>query len=987
MRRIAIIFLLTCLISDECLSQQYSFVHYTPRDGLVSNHTKLMFQDKKGLLYISTDGGLSIYDGIRFTNYTTDDGLATNIINDIVEMGDDSVWIIPNSPKLHYLSNGLIKDIVTSDGFYPVINKLIRASDGYYYALADEGLFRFEKNRFVKIDLVDSAGKDIGRFFINAVEFNGKLLIVTDPNIHPLSGPGRLIVYDFKSGKAVAGQSQLVRSIVVSPKGDILLATKEGIKKVDVAFLNQNKIRFSVLPPVYSTTENVLADYLYFDHQKNFWLNSPTGFIKIDPYGLSKTFSVKNGLPVNNYISVFEDKENILWFADGQAGISKMVNTQFELNTELKPGFNANDVYADGRTDSVWFLDIAHSKLLLLSEKESKEFEFLPGVSHTNFRLIAARGNKVYLADLFKVFECSFIDGNKIRLKEMYSDDMNHAVTSGITRIMPDKYGNLILSSDSITVLQQNGKLISYPLGYYADNFALTADDRIWVITRSNRLFLFRIHPDDQDHYLELLHLYFAELPYKNPRSICVDKKGNVWIGTRDRGLFCLFFNGQTILSWKQVTTKDGLSDNFISFLHCDGDDNIWACSPGGLDKIQLTNNGFFIERVTGSSGLYQSISRVQSNKNNEHWAISGAGVIKTTDHTLPNNFQPKIIFREIFEGKNRLNIKSATPSLFYNQNNLSFSVAAPSFIDESQIRFSYLLNGSSNKAWSDTTSQALINFVNLSPGEYTLRVKAIFMNNLYPSPETAYAFIIHPPWWQTAWFRIGLALLFVVIVWLTVRSYYQRKLYQQQVLLEKQQAVDKERTRIAADMHDDLGSGLSTIRFLGEKVKRNVFSEITRDDIEKMQLTSIELIDKMNEIIWTMNEKNDSLENLVYYTRTYALEYCAENNINCTIHLPENIPVIPVSGETRRNIFLTVKESLHNIVKHAEAKNVEITVGVSKSLDITIRDDGKGFDKDDDTEEGNGLRNMQKRIESIGGEITIKNEMGVTVALRTPLG
>ena len=146
-----------------------------------------------------------------------------------------------------------------------------------------------------------------------------------------------LELYDFKSRKAVAGQTQLVRSIVVSPKGDILLATKEGIKKVDVAFLNQNKIRFSVLPPVYSTTENVLADYLYFDHQKNFWLNSPTGFIKIDPYGLSKTFSVKNGLPVNNYISVFEDKENILWFADGQAGISKMVNTQFELNTELKP--------------------------------------------------------------------------------------------------------------------------------------------------------------------------------------------------------------------------------------------------------------------------------------------------------------------------------------------------------------------------------------------------------------------------------------------------------------------------------------------------------------------------------------------------------------------------------------------------------------------------------------------------------------------------
>jgi signal transduction histidine kinase len=115
-------------------------------------------------------------------------------------------------------------------------------------------------------------------------------------------------------------------------------------------------------------------------------------------------------------------------------------------------------------------------------------------------------------------------------------------------------------------------------------------------------------------------------------------------------------------------------------------------------------------------------------------------------------------------------------------------------------------------------------------------------------------------------------------------------------------------------------------------------------------------------------------------------LEYCAENNLDCTIHLPENIPVIPVSGETRRNIFLTVKESLHNIVKHARAKNVEITVGVSKNLDITIRDDGKGFEKDNDSEEGNGLRNMQKRIESIGGEINFQNESGVTVNLRVPI-
>src|SRR5882724_8949991 len=125
MRRNTIIFLLTCLFCGNCLSQQYPFIHYTPKDGLVNNRTHLIFQDSKGLLYISTYGGLSIYDGSRFTNYTTDNGLATNMINDILEMGDDSLWLFPNAARLQSIVKGRIKDLVTSDGFYPVVNKMI----------------------------------------------------------------------------------------------------------------------------------------------------------------------------------------------------------------------------------------------------------------------------------------------------------------------------------------------------------------------------------------------------------------------------------------------------------------------------------------------------------------------------------------------------------------------------------------------------------------------------------------------------------------------------------------------------------------------------------------------------------------------------------------------------------------------------------------------------------------------------------------------
>jgi hypothetical protein len=178
MHRNMIIFLLSCLLCDNCLSQQYPFIHYTPKDGLVNNRARFMYQDRNGLLYISTFGGLSVYDGSRFTNYTTDNGLSTNVVNDIVEMGDDSLWIIPNLHRLHCLVKGRIKNLITGDGFYPVINKMIRCSDGFYYAMADEGLFRFEKNHFEKINLADNAGRDAGRFLINAAEIKNKLFLI-----------------------------------------------------------------------------------------------------------------------------------------------------------------------------------------------------------------------------------------------------------------------------------------------------------------------------------------------------------------------------------------------------------------------------------------------------------------------------------------------------------------------------------------------------------------------------------------------------------------------------------------------------------------------------------------------------------------------------------------------------------------------------------------------------------------------------------------
>jgi len=139
--RMNVLFGVMCLclsVHHHLLAQQYFFARYTPKGGLANNRARTLYQDSKGRLYFCTYGGLSVYDGSRFINYTTENGLATSLINEVVEMDEYSLWVIPNGHQLHSLVHGILRDIHTADNFYPVINQLLRGSDGYLYALADE---------------------------------------------------------------------------------------------------------------------------------------------------------------------------------------------------------------------------------------------------------------------------------------------------------------------------------------------------------------------------------------------------------------------------------------------------------------------------------------------------------------------------------------------------------------------------------------------------------------------------------------------------------------------------------------------------------------------------------------------------------------------------------------------------------------------------------------------------------------------------------
>lgn len=244
--------------------------------------------------------------------------------------------------------------------------------------------------------------------------------------------------------------------------------------------------------------------------------------------------------------------------------------------------------------------------------------------------------------------------------------------------------------------------------------------------------------------------------------------------------------------------------------------------------------------------------------------------------------------------------------------------------------------------------------------------------------------------------FVSGLIALAVIFM-LSLRSYHhKRKLHQQSLLtLQKQHEVDtlktkmdareEERNRIGKEMHDDIGSALTTILYLSNDLKRqsNGNSKSTSDRIAE---TASTVVDKMNEIIWSMHQEYDTLDDLIAYTRQHAAGFLKNYDIHYCFKAPEPVPDVHLQGEQRRNIYLVIKESLHNIVKHAHATDVKINFFLNEKLTVTIQDNGKGIDPEKLRRFGNGLRNMRQRMEAVGGNFEIYTDNGTCIKLECPL-
>jgi signal transduction histidine kinase len=456
-----------------------------------------------------------------------------------------------------------------------------------------------------------------------------------------------------------------------------------------------------------------------------------------------------------------------------------------------------------------------------------------------------------------------------------------------------------------------------------------------------------------------------------------------------DNGLFSINTNRISI-------AKDKLDDR-IPFLSISSffrkNEKLWLFGEKGLycyDKKKNESRTFTMEDglpandFTLSAFVYDNAGRCVAGTSNGLISFYPADVQFITN-------APRVRLKSFYIN-DQLDTLNANPDeiksiqLSSKQNTFSFDFSPVSFYHHDKNTFEYKLD-SYDDDWIKSGATQYTRYSKIPPGKYTFMLRVLDNQGKVSPYNKILEIEIAKSFWQTNFFKAGLIVVILLAGWLFLKWYSNEKMKKQKRELEKLQVIEKERTRIATDMHDDLGAGLSRIRFLSEtiglkKQKQEPFDE----DIGKISEYSHEMIDKMGEIVWALNEKNDTLSDLLAYTRGYAMEYLTQNGIACKVEAPDHFPTTFVSGEFRRNIYLTVKEALHNIVKHAQATSVVIKMNVGHQLQIEIIDNGTGFDRTRIRPFSNGLSSMETRINNIKGRLGIENSLGTTIKIRVPL-
>lgn len=941
-----------------------SFRTYAVKDGLPSSYVYSTYQDKLGYLWISSTDGLSRFDGKYFTNQGPSEGMPRLMDNDL------RLWCASSNEIGEFKENKFIGYPLSDSENIRWVFRLLETKEGKVWSLTSAGVYQFDFNKWQKIKLYPGYENQACR---NIIETKEGLYI----------NYGDLLVFRKQDGtyKIIGTRKALgyyYNDLTLSD-GKILISTLDGLYEI----INQQLVKLpgplGRLKGLYvyfrdskkrcwvvnyeqglewigdgDTTNFILVDnikpgtlinHINEDDQGNIWVTTGSGLIKISDQGF-KVFDKEKVIGKNILRNVLQPPTGPLLINNGSLMLHTMVNgvvAGSKLQNSGKDALPNNELiidnYAFDDKGRYWYLIRGFTLAIQEGSNVYVQSSKLAHLGSEVFNVLFDRfRKKILVAVLEQKFPCEYND----------------------TIYKPLSISNNIDVQGYITRLHQcdNGMIL------FATNRGL-----IYSIDRQN-----------------ICKLQLGEFNTKGViRKFVNDPSGDTWIIYVDKGLRRYSWESGALIFKEQLSMTNGLSTNNVTDLCFDDNNNLWASTNSNVTVFSKKNNtsntqayqiGSFFNaedlQTDGSIG-----ARLIKDSKGNIWYFSNRYLICFyPDKIKYNSPAPSMQIENVELNLQQTKWADYSDSLSgifqlphdlqlsHENNTLSFYFKGISSSGTEGIKYSYWLEGLEN-LWSHPSPNYFVSFARLPPGKYVFKVKAQLPNTDWSEPAI-FSFTIISPFWMRWWF-IGLCAIMLSGI---IYSIYKYRINQ----LKKLLAI---RTKISQDLHDEIGSTLTSINILSKVSQNNLEKDKSKASelLQKISEQSADMQQSMSDIVWSIRPDNDKMENLVIRMREYLGQTAEARNMQVQFSADEKVLNENLSMQHRQHIFLIFKEAVNNAVKYSGGKTVTVFLGRENShIRLSIKDDGTGFNASRITS-SSGLKNMQARAKELQGTLHITSD------------
>jgi len=953
-------------ISDDYLLRQWDM-----DEGLPQSSFSDIVQTPDGYLWIGTVAGLVRFDGVRFKVFQSFD-VTNPFVADVRCLAvdaDGSLWAGFERAAVVREQHGEF-EVMAPPGDYTTNHIFALAAngpDGIWAGYARGQLGHWHSDQLDTIDLNPTN---------KAERFRDNVICCTDAE-HRVWFASEWMVGYFEVGSPVLLRQNLQEFWHLTPRrkggvwlagsGLLRIATTNGIGEV-VANLSELGIGSGV-------DINTILE----DRKGAVWIGTKGN-------GLFRVFEGKaQRVPTShNYIrALCEDREGNLWVGTGGGGLNRLRLRSLRLfdRSNLLPKDSITSL-CESTDGSLWLVPREATPVQLARNRQEivpspKDQQLPSGVT-----LCADRAGGVWLGSFDRgVFH---LVGNRVEAIGLEKKQ--------IDAILEDSHRTLWVGTLNDGLFSvRNGQITHFPTTNKLQQISALAEDAggcVWVGTFAGGLYQRTEQGFDSA----------AVMPGASILTILAEGTNRLWIGTRGGGLLS-FIAGKI----QQVTRQQGLPDDDVRQILLDEEGHVWIGSAHGLFEVSRRELEAVMKgqaprlecvvygRNEGLGGIEFSEGRNAACRtaDGKLWFATSRGAVEVDPaRHFFSDLPPLVHIEELLvdgqlmpmEGNQPVMVPAGSRRVELHYTGLS--LAAPE-----DVRFRHRLEDVESD-WLDDGPARTATYLRLQPGKYRFSVTARGSGSDWQPEGASVSFVVLPTLWQNDYFRALLAGLSLALAAWVTRAVLLHRFRVRVRALEQAQALSNERRRIARDLHDELGASLTRIDLMGDETLQDTrLDSHAQWQVERITQAVREVVQTLDQIVWTVNPGNDSLDRVIGYVSRYVEEFLAPTKIQFRLEFPEMVPDISMTSHVRHELLLTIKEALNNSVKHSGATEITLEVVLEQNeLQIILTDNGRGFDPVKMAATGNGLDNLGQRLLLLGGQCRIESAVGKGTVVRMTL-